>query len=155
MIGLLFMLLGLVVMPAILLNIMHKLTEPYERYNYEEIIGKGHVQNAKITWIERNYTTRIKGTNPRIISYMYVENGIMKKDRFQTLDVAKLETLRIADSITVSVLNNESVINDIKPFSFPFQYLWLAPLIFLLLGWMMYSSAHKAGMQQVQESSHA
>ena len=150
-IGLLFILIGFIVMPLILFNMINKLRAPYENYDYDKIVKEGNVQQAKITWIERNNTTRINGVNPRVVTFKYIANSQHKEEHFQTLDVEKLENLRVADSIQISVWNNEAVILDIKPFSFPYEYLWFAPLIFILIGWMLYSSAHKAGKRYVHK----
>jgi len=132
--GLVFVLSSLLILTPMLLVISRTLTQPYERYDFAEIRRHGTPAVARITSIAPLTNVTINGENPRVISYTYPSAGGPVADQFQTLELAKLTSLKAGDTIRVNALNQQSIIPSLEPFSFPFHFFFILPGIFLLIG---------------------
>ena len=110
------------------------LRKGYEKYDYAAIARDGQATTARITDIAVQYNTSINGEHPRLISYEYEAGGQMRPDKFQTMEADKLAMLHVGDNIQIKELNGQSVIPELKQFSFPFGVFYILPGVFLLLG---------------------
>lgn len=151
-IGLVFTCVALFVMVPIQFVMPKLLQEPYERYNYKEIVQKGECVTARVNDVEVKYNVTVNGIHPRVISYDYVYQGSTFADKFQTMEVKQADALLTNDSINVSVWKGASVINNRKLFTFPFQLFWIMPAIFLLVGLPMLYQGHLAGKRSALEN---
>jgi hypothetical protein len=126
---------GLVSIPLFVL-LSTLLKEPYEKYDYDKICAEGYQVNAKIKNIVSKANITINGIHPVVISYEYQNANKTESfsDAFQSLDVKGINLLKTNDSIQVYVLNEQSVIKNIKPFSFSLQYFWFVPFLLITLG---------------------
>jgi hypothetical protein len=149
-IGLIFIILAIFVLIPLLFILDNLLKEPYERYNYKEIVRHGEIKNARITGIKIKTNVRFNDINPRVISYAYMSQGSIFTDKFQTVDIEQVDSLSKKDSIIVFVWNGESVIHKIKPYTFPTRLLLNMPMIFLFIGIPMACLGHLAGMRNIR-----
>lgn len=149
-IGLIFIMVAFFVIIPSLFLLDRLLKDPYERYNYKEIVDRGESKNARITGITVKKNVTFNGIHPRVIAYEYLHQGAGFADKFQTLEVEQVDSLSKKDSINVFVLNKESVIGNLKPYTFPFMILWPAPAIFLVFGIPMFCFGHLAGWKKVR-----
>jgi len=108
--------------------------EPYQKYDFDKIEQSGMEQNGKIITIESVNNVTVNGEHPKMVSYDYVINGKTKSDKFQTMDFAKVQNMNIGDQIKIKALENQSKIQDLEPFSFPFYLFYFIPLTFLAVG---------------------
>ena len=133
-IGLVFIILSIFVfIPSIAFFNLTK--DAYEKYDYDKIINQGKDLTAKVTLVQTQNNVTINNVfHPQIIDYTYSDNGQTKNDKFKTLTNADNPVFKIGDSINIKTYNDESVINNLKPFSFPINLFYALPLIFLLIG---------------------
>lgn len=124
----LFAIIGSIVMGIVL----NSNKQSYESYDYEEIAKKGIEKNAVVTNIE-NANISINGEDVKIITYEYNNNGQKSIDRFKTLEANKIADLKTGTEIKIKSFENQSVLKNIKPFVFPFQF-FLVPSVFLIIG---------------------
>jgi hypothetical protein len=132
--GLVFVLGPLLLLTPLLLVLSHTLTQPYERYDFDNIERHGTAATARITGIELVTNVTINNEHPRLISYTYPSAGQLATDRFQTMELAKVSSLKQGDTIGIKALNGQSIIASLEPFSFPFHFFFIIPGIFLLIG---------------------
>jgi hypothetical protein len=132
--GLVFVLMPLLILVPLLLVLSHTLSQPYERYDFEHITRQGTTAVASITSVEPLTNVTINNEHPRVISYTYPGAGGAVADNFQTMDLDKVSRLKVGDTITIKTLGKESVIPSLEPFSFPFQFFFILPGVFLLIG---------------------
>lgn len=117
---------------AILLQTSFK--EPYEKYNFKKIEQEGKIQTAKVFSIQDVKNVTINGEHPVRISYEYLDEGVTKSDIFQTMDLEFVRKLEPESKIKIKTYQNQSIIQGLKPFTFPFEFFYLLPLIFFLIG---------------------
>jgi len=129
------------------LVIEHFVKEPFEKYNYEKIVSKGKTELAKIKEIVVRTNVTFNGINPRIIIYEYSNGNALVIDKFQTVDLEGIDSIRKNNIIKVSVLNGESIMLGIQPYSFPMKILWMVPLIFFIVGIPLFLIGHFAGVR--------
>ena len=109
--------------------------DAYEKYDYDKIISQGKAITAKVTLVQTQNNVTINNVfHPQIIAYTYNDNGQTTNDKFKTLTNAYNPVFKIGDSINIKVYNGESVIKDLKPFTFPVYFFYALPLLFLLIG---------------------
>jgi len=108
--------------------------KPYEKYDQQRIDEQGAKKTAKITFITEIYNVTVNGEHPRLISYVYQDQGSMQVDKCQTLDLEPIANWKVGDTIDIKVLGNESKIQGVEPFSFPFYIFYAIPLMLLLVG---------------------
>lgn len=108
--------------------------EPYEEYDFEKIEQNGTALNAKVTDLRPVNNITINGEHPLRISYEYVEKGLTKSDKFQTMDLEKTNEMKIGSEIKIKTFENQSKIQNLKSFTFPFDVFYILPLIFFILG---------------------
>jgi len=109
--------------------------DTYEKYDYDNIIKHGKDYTAKVTSVQTQYNVTVNDVfHPQIIDYTYNEDGQTKNDKFKTLPNSGNPVFKIGDAIKIKIYNGESVIKDLKPFSFPIYLFYAIPLIFLLMG---------------------
>lgn len=107
----------------------------YEKYDYDKIINQGKDLTAKVTLVEIQENVTINNVfHPQIIDYTYSHNGQSNNDKFKTLTDAHHPVFKIGDSVNIKIYNGESVIKDLKPFTFPIYFFYFLPLMFLLIG---------------------
>ena len=68
------------------------------------------------------------------ISYEYLEKGLTKSDKFQTMDLEKTNEMKIGSEIKIKAFENQSKIQNLESFTFPFYVFYILPLIFFILG---------------------
>ncbi len=121
-----------IILPSVIY--MTSLSEPYEKYDFEKIEQNGTEQNAKITDLRSVNNVTINGEHPLKISYEYLNNGVTKSDKFQTMDLAETNQMKIGSEIKIKTFENQSKIQNIEPFTFPFYIFYILPIIFFVLG---------------------
>lgn len=97
-------------------------------YDFKTIEKYGQQREAKITYIKTVKNLEINGENPVVISYEYDHNGNKVEDKFETLDLKNISGFNIGTTIKILVYNKQSMIKNIKPYSFPGQLFYLIPL---------------------------
>ncbi len=132
--GLVFVFIPMFILIPMLLVLSHTLGQPYERYDFDNIKRQGTAVAATITDIEPLTNVTMNGEHPRVISYTYPSEGGVAADKFQTMDLDKVSRLKTGDAIGIKTLGKESVIPSLEPFSFPLEFFFLLPGIFLLIG---------------------
>jgi len=152
--GLIFIIIVLVVIMPLFWVLGKLLKDPYENYDYKRIIASGKITDARIKCISTKKNVTINGIHPRVISYEYIENDSMLSDKFQTLSVAQTDSLQNKDSLKITVLNHQSVVNGIEPYSFSLKMLWGLPLIFLIIGLPFFLMGHFSGMRYVKDGAY-
>lgn len=110
--------------------------EPYQKYDTEAILSEGTTGRATITNISAIKNITVNGEHPLEITYLYDNDGIELEDRFQTMDFKKTANLKGGSIVNVKFLGNESIITDLESYRyrFPFEFILILPLIFLLVG---------------------
>lgn len=133
-IGLVFIMLSLFVFIP-LIAFFSSTKDAYEKYDYGKIISQGKDLTAKVTSVEIQKNVTINNVfHPQIIDYTYSDNGQSNNDKFETLTDANNPIFKVGESINIKNYNGESVIKDLKPFTFPIYIFYFLPLIFLLIG---------------------
>ncbi|RAR47329.1 hypothetical protein [Flavobacterium lacus] len=122
-----------IILPSILF-MTKSFIEPYEKYDFEKIEQNGTEINAKITDLRPVNNVTINGEHPLRISYEYLENGLTKSDKFQTMDLEKTNAMKIGSEIKIKTFENQSKIQNLESFTFPFYVFYILPLIFFILG---------------------
>jgi hypothetical protein len=109
--------------------------ETYEKYDYDKIISQGKDLTANVTSVQTQNNVTVNNVfHPQIIDYVFSDNGLTKNDKFKTLTNADNPVLNIGDSINIKIHNGESVIKNLKPYSFPINLFYILPSMFLLIG---------------------
>jgi hypothetical protein len=133
-IGLAFIILAIFVFFPLIV-FFNSTKDAYEKYDYDNIINQGKDFTATVTFVQvQNNVTINKMFHPQIIDYTYNDNGQIKNEKFKTLINGANPVFKIGDYINIKVYHGESVIKDLKPFSFPIRFFYAIPLIFLLIG---------------------
>lgn len=133
-IGLTFIILSLFVFIP-LITFLNSTKDAYEKYDYDKIIAHGKDLIATVNSVEIQNNVTVNNTyHPQIIDYTYSDNGVTKKGKFKTLSNSNNKLFEIGDTINIKSLNAETVIKNLKPFSFPIALFYLIPLIFLIVG---------------------
>ena len=122
-----------IILPSILF-MTKSFIEPYEKYDVDKIEQNGTELNAKITDLRPVNNVTINGEHPLRISYEYLENGLTKSDKFQTMDLEKTNEMKIGSEIKIKTFENQSKIQNLESFTFPFYVFYILPLIFFILG---------------------
>ena len=133
-IGLIFTCLSLFVFLPLVTYITLSTREPYENYDLEEIQKDGIEKTATITSLDPLTNVSINGANPVVISYSYEMHGMPISDKFQTMDLKKVNALHPGDKVTIRTLNKQSYITGFEPYSLPVLLFFLMPLIFFIVG---------------------
>ena len=122
-----------IILPSILF-MTKSFIEPYEKYDVDKIEQNGTELNAKITDLRPVNNVTINVEHPLRISYEYLENGLTKSDKFQTMDLEKTNEMKIGSEIKIKTFENQSKIQNLESFTFPFYVFYILPLIFFILG---------------------
>ncbi|WP_339838435.1 hypothetical protein [uncultured Flavobacterium sp.] len=122
-----------IILPSILF-MTNSFIEPYEKYNFEKIEQNGTELNAKITDLRPVNNVTINGEHPLRISYEYLEKGLTKTDKFQTMELEKTNEMKIGNEIKIKTFENQSKIQNLESFTFPFYMFYILPLIFFIIG---------------------
>lgn len=132
-IGILFPILSILIFVSVTI-LSFTIQNPYEKYDFESITKNGIKKSAKVISKETVYNVTVNGEHPVIITYEYENNGQIKLDKLQSMDLDKILKLDIGSEVAIKVYNNESQIENIEPFSFPIVIFYILPMIFLLIG---------------------
>lgn len=132
--GIIFIFSSVFILLPIVFVLSNSFLEPYQKYNFERIEQNGTELNAKITNLKSINNVSINGENPLKISYEYSLNGSNKSDNFQTMDFEKINEMKIGNEIKIKAFENESKIQNLEPFSFPFYLFYFLPIIFFITG---------------------
>jgi len=103
-------------------------------YNFNNIEKNGVQKDAKITYIKVVNNVTINGEHPVIISYLYDDNGIKVKDKFETLDLENIQGLGVDSTVKVLVAGHQSMIKGVGPYTFPGWIFYAATLPFVVVG---------------------
>ena len=122
-----------IILPSILFT-TKSIIEPYEKYDFNIIEQNGTEQSAKITDLQPVNNVSINGKHPLRISYEYLEKGVTKSDKFQTMDLDKTNEMKIGSEIKIKNFENQTKIQNLEPFTFPLYLFYILPLIFFILG---------------------
>ncbi|MES2543944.1 MAG: hypothetical protein V4548_03600 [Bacteroidota bacterium] len=122
-----------IILPSVLF-MTNSFVEPYEKYDFKKIEQNGTEQNAKITDLRPVYNVTINGEHPLKISYDFLYNGVTKSDKFQTMELEKANEMKIGNEIKIKTFDNQSKIQNLEPFTFPFFVFYILPFIFFVLG---------------------
>ena len=133
-IGIIFVLSSLFIMLPSILFMTNSFVEPYEKYDFDKVEKNGSEQNAKITDLRSVNNVTINGEHPLKITYEYLDKGITKSDKFQTMDLEKTNEMIIGNEIKIKTFENQSKIEGLEPFTFPSYLFYFLPLIFFILG---------------------
>ncbi len=133
-IGLAFIILSLfVLIPSI--AFFNSTRDSYEKYDYDKIVTQGKDLVATVSSVQTQYNVTVNDVfHPQIIDYTFNDNGQTKNDKFKTLANTDKLIFKIGDTVNIKIYNGETVIKNIKPFSFPFYLFYLMPIMFLLVG---------------------
>lgn len=131
--GILFTAISVLVIFPITLSLSF-IGEPYERYDHDAIMEKGVLATATVISVSGMQNVSVNGRNPQVIAYRYENDGQKKTDRFQTMDLDKLDEIKKGSSISIKVLDGESTVTGLEPFRFPYFLFLVLPLIFLSIG---------------------
>lgn len=133
-IGLVFIILSIFVfIPAI--AIFNSTKDAYEKYDYEKIISQGKGLKAIVTSVQTQNNVTVNNVfHPQIIDYAFSDNKQKKNEKFKTLTNKEKHVFQIGDTINIKAYNDESVIENLEPFSFPIKRFYILPLFFLLIG---------------------
>lgn len=115
--------------------------EPYEKYDSKEILAKGTSAKASVKSIREITNISDNGRHPIEINYVYQLKGKQTEDKFQTLDLSKISELKQGSTVNIKYFNNESVITDLESYSFPIEFLYFSPFMFILPGIVLFSIA--------------
>jgi hypothetical protein len=121
-----------ILLPSVIF--MSTFSEPYEKYDFDKIEQNGIEHNAKITDLRPVKNVTINEEHPLRISYEFMDNGITKNDKFQTMDLEKTNAMKIGDEIKIKTFENQSKIQNLESFTFPFYVFYILPFIFFILG---------------------
>lgn len=132
--GIIFTAVSLFVILPLLLTLTSALKKPYEKYDFDAIQKNGTEKTAKITYIGSMNNVTVNDEHPEIISYEFEDNGKVVSDKFATFDLEKVANFSVGGTAQVLSYNNQSVIKNLKPFSFPFGLFFILPGVFLTLG---------------------
>lgn len=122
-----------IILPSILF-MTKSIIEPYEKYDFNKIEQNGTEQSAKITDLQPVNNVSINGKHPLRISYEYLEKGVTKSDKFQTMDLDKTNKMKIGSEIKIKNFENQTKIQNLESFTFPLYLFYILPLIFFILG---------------------
>ena len=132
--GIIFTAVALFVILPLLLTLTTVLKKPYEKYDFDGIQKNGTEKTAKISFIGSMNNVSVNGEHPEIISYEFEDHGKIVSDKFATFDLEKSSNFSVGGTVQVLSYNNQSVIKNLKPFSFPFGLFFILPGVFLTLG---------------------
>lgn len=132
--GIVFVFLSIFIILPSILFITNSFVEPYEKYDFEQIEQNGTEQNAKITDLRPVNNVTINGEHPLKISYQFLDNNVTKFDKFQTMDLDKTNGMKIGNEIKIKTFENQSKIQNLEPFTFPFYVFYILPLTFFVIG---------------------
>lgn len=132
--GVVFVFSSIFILTPSILFLTNSFIEPYEKYDFDKIEQNGIEQTAKIVDLRPVNNVTINGEHPSKISYEFLNNGLTKSDKFQTMDLDKTNEIKIGDEIKIKTFENQSKIQNLEPFTFPFYLFYILPLIFLLVG---------------------
>jgi len=133
-IGFIFVILSVFVIFPFVFTLSHVLINPYGRYDFAAINKYGSEKTAKITSIESVKNVSINYNHPSIISYVYENNGQPITDKFETLDLDKINDFAVGTEVKILTYQGQSVIKGLTSFSFPFYLFYILPAIFLIVG---------------------
>ncbi len=132
--GFVFVFISIFILLPLIVFLTNSFGEPYQKYDFDKIEKKGIEQTAKIIDVRSVNNVTVNGEHPLKISYEFSKNGITTTDKFQTMELEKTNAMKVGSEIKIKVFNNQSKIQNLKPFSFPIYVFYIMPLIFLLLG---------------------
>jgi hypothetical protein len=133
-VGIVFIFSSIFILLPSILFITNSITEPFEKYDFEKIEQNGTELNGKITDLRKVNNVTINGEHPLRISYEFLDKGLTKSDKFQTMDLEKTNDMKIGNEIKIKTFENQSKIQNLKSFTFPFYIFYILPLIFFILG---------------------
>jgi hypothetical protein len=132
--GIVFVFSSLFILLPSVVFMSNSFLESYQKYDFEEIEQNGIELDANITDLRSVKNVSMNGEHPLEISYAFVDNGVTRLDKFQTIDLEKTNELKIGSEVKIKAFGNQSKIQDLAPFSFPFYLFYILPLIFFVLG---------------------
>jgi len=133
-IGLTFIILSLFVFFP-LITFFNSTKDAYEKYDYDKIVTQGKNLVAKVSSVQTQDNVTVNDVfHPQIIDYIYNDNGQAKNDKFKTLSNGDKPIFKIGDTLNIKSYNGETVIKNIKPFSFSIGFFYFIPIMFLLVG---------------------
>lgn len=141
MLGLLFTMISLLILLPVTLFLSSSFAEPYEKYDYEEIIAMGIEKDAVILDIVSMDNVSVNGSHPRRITYTFTNDDTPISDAFQTFELDKVARIHAGDSVSVKVYNGQSVIADMEPFRFPYAVFYILPATFFMIGSILFMVA--------------
>lgn len=133
-IGIIFVLSSIFILLPSVLFMTKSFVEAYQKYDFKKIEQNGTEKNAKITDLRPINNVTINGEHPLKISYEFLENGVIKSDKFQTMDLEKTNEMKIGSEIKIKTFENQTKIQNLEPFTFPFYLFYILPFIFFVLG---------------------
>lgn len=132
-IGFLFTLIPLLLV-TMLTIIFTSIGNDTPKIDFDLINSKGTEISAEITDIETQNNVTINGVHPTIITYKYSENGKEIKSKYKVLEERKIEKLEIGNNIKIKELNGNSIVKNLKPYSFSTDFFLFFPIPFLIIG---------------------
>jgi len=132
--GIVFTALSLFVFIPLLIILPNALTHPYQKYDFKGIEKNGIDKAAKVTSLQEIYNVTVNGQHPIIIGYEYENNGQSVSDKFETMDLDKINNLAVGSDIKVLVYEKQAMIKGLTSFTFPIQLFYLFPVLFLGFG---------------------
>lgn len=133
-IGIVFDFVALFILLPMVLFMSNSFAEPHEKYDFDAIEKKGTMKTATITDVQSVDNVTVNGRHPLKIIYEFSDNGSIKSDAFQTMDFYKVQDFKVERKIQIKIFENESKIQNLKPFAFPFFVFYILPFIFFTLG---------------------
>lgn len=140
---------ALTVMPlfagSIFMLVISLIEAGYPKVDYNEIDSDGERTTAIIKRIEEQENVTINEDHPTIVSYSYQWSGTEVSDQYRFLDPNAASKFHLGDTIDIKVLNGQSIIVGVEPFTFPVgiieavlgTFLIIAALLWGLLYWRL------------------
>jgi hypothetical protein len=133
-IGIVFVFSSIFILLPSVLFMTNSFVEAYQKYDFKKIEQNGTEKNAKITDLRPVKNVSINGEHPLKISYDFLDNGITKSDKFQTMDLEKTNEMKIGSEIKIKAFENQTKIQNLEPFTFPYYLFYLFPFFFFVIG---------------------
>lgn len=133
-IGIVFDFVAVFILLPMILLMSNTFSEPYEKYDFDAIEKNGTMKTATITDVQSVDNVSVNNRHPLKIIYEFSDKDSMKTDAFQTMDFYKAQDFKVGLKIQIKTFENESKIQNLKPFAFPFFVFYILPFIFFTIG---------------------
>lgn len=133
-IGIIFPLIAIFVILPLVFLLSKGVKRPCESYDFDKISKQGVEKKAVVTDIKTLYNVTVNGEHPNIVMFKYDNDGVSKADETETMAYIDTARFNIGKEIKILTYQNQAIVKDLEPYSFPFFILYIIPAIFFVLG---------------------